>query len=67
MNFYLCDRTSSFYKERPDSGFLLISEYDANGYLTEFEKEGYVFEHVYDSPKPMLGGKVSLYRFNKKG
>ena len=67
VNFYLGDRTSSFYKERPDSGFLLISEYDANGYLPEFEKEGYVFQHIYDSPKPMLGGKVSLYRFNKKG
>lgn len=65
VNFYIGDRMSSFYKRRPDSGFLLIGDNDAAKYLPQFESEGYSFEERYASPRPLLGQPAKVYRFEK--
>ncbi|MBR4388157.1 MAG: glycosyltransferase family 39 protein [Prevotella sp.] len=49
MNFYLHDRVSDFYKEKPGSGFLMIGADDAKTWLPKFQQEGYRFNEVYDS------------------
>ncbi len=66
INFYIGDRMASFYKQRPESGFLLIGNDDAAKYLPEFENEGYVFEERYSTPRPLLGQMSKVYRFEKR-
>ena len=39
---------------------------DAERNLPEFEKEGYQFERVYQSPKPVLRQTAEIYKFIKK-
>ena len=46
-------------------GFLLIGTNDAEKYLPEFEKEGYQFEEVYESPKRVLRQIAKIYKFVK--
>lgn len=65
VNFYIGDRLASFYKKRPQSGFLLIGEQDAEKYLPQFEADGYAFERVYTSPRPLLGQIAQMYRFER--
>lgn len=66
IDFYIGDRISSFYKRRPNEGFLLIGDRDAEKYFPQFEKEGYVFEERYVSPRPLLGQPSKVYRFTKQ-
>lgn len=61
INYYLHDRIGSFYHERPESGFLLTTAYDAEARFAEFEREGYSFEMVYRAPKRGM----ELYRFTR--
>ena len=65
INFYIGDRMSSFYKRRPERGFLLIGDNDAAKYLPMFEDEGYSFEERYVSPRPLLGQPSRVYKFTK--
>lgn len=66
INFYLGNRINNFYKERPKEGFLLLGMKDAEKYLPEFEKEGYQFKLLYQSPKPVLRQTAEVYKFSKK-
>ena len=66
LNFYLHNRLDNFYEKRPSEGFLLIGTNDAEKYLPEFEKEGYQFEEVYESPKRVLRQIAKIYKFVKK-
>ena len=66
LNFYLRNRLDNFYEKRPSEGFLLIGTNDAEKYLPEFEKEGYQFEEVYESPKRVLRQIAKVYKFVKK-
>lgn len=63
IDFYLGDRISSFYKQRPSSGFLLVGDEDADKFFPQFVADGYVFEQRYTTPRPLLGQKTRLYRF----
>lgn len=65
INFYIGDRMSSFYKQRPESGFLLMGDDDAEKYMPQFEAEGYQFEPCYETPRPLLGQNSHVYRFRK--
>ena len=65
LNFYLHNRLDNFYEKRPSEGFLLIGTNDAEKYLPEFEKEGYQFEEVYESPKRVLRQIAKIYKFVK--
>lgn len=65
LNFYLHNRIDNFYQKRPSEGFLLIGTNDAEKYLPEFEKEGYQFEQVYESPKRVLRQIAKVYKFVK--
>ena len=62
LNFYLHNRLDNFYEKRPSEGFLLIGTNDAEKYLPEFEKEGYQFEEVYESPKRVLRQIAKIYK-----
>lgn len=66
INFYLGDRISSFYKQRPDEGFLLMGDDDAAKYMPAFIEEGYQFIPCYATPRPLLGQSSQLYRFYRK-
>ncbi|QIU93790.1 ArnT family glycosyltransferase [Bacteroides faecium] len=66
INFYLGNRINNFYKDRPIEGFLLIGANDAQKYLPKFKQEGYQFELLYQSPKPVLHETAEVYRFTKK-
>lgn len=66
LNFYLHNRIDNFYQKRPSEGFLLIGTNDAEKYLPEFEKEGYQFEQLYESPKPVLRQIARIYKFVKQ-
>ena len=66
VNFYIGDRMASFYKRKPDNGFLLIGDRDAEKYFPQFESEGYTFEERYASPRPMLGQMPHLYKFHRR-
>ena len=66
LNFYLHNRIDNFYQTRPSEGFLLIGTNDAEKYLPEFEKEGYQFEQLYESPKPVLRQIARIYKFVKQ-
>ena len=67
INFYLGNRVGNFYKSRPESGFLLINDFDAKKYLPEFSREGYTFENVYKAPHDNPVHKtLEIYRFDKE-
>lgn len=51
VNFYLHNRIDDFYEKRPQKGFLLISQKDAEQSFPIFEKEGYHFTPHYDVGK----------------
>jgi hypothetical protein len=62
VNFYLGNRIGSFHIEKPQSGFLLISEDDYKLNEKQFASEGYCFEKRYEEPKR----KMQIYHFEKK-
>lgn len=62
VNFYLGNRIGSFHIEKPQSGFLLISEEDFKLNEKQFASEGYCFEKRYEEPKR----KMQIYHFEKK-
>lgn len=64
LNFYLGDRIANFRRCRPSSGYLLITDQDADNYLPSFEAEGYRFELLYTSSRPILRRPGRLYRFS---
>lgn len=66
INFYLGNRIGNFYKDRPSEGFLLLGNDDAKKYLPKFEKEGYLFELIYQSFKPVFRQTAEVYKFTKK-
>ena len=66
VNFYIGDRMASFYKRKPDNGFLLIGDRDAEKYFPQFESDGYTFEDSYALPRPMLGQMPRLYKFHRR-
>lgn len=65
IDFYLGDRVGNFYKDRPASGLLLLSDEDAAAWFPAFEREGYRFEKVWQSPRPLLKQPTSLHRFRR--
>ena len=62
VNFYLGNRIGSFHLEKPQRGFLLISEADFKLNEKQFTGEGYRFEKRYEEPKR----KMQIYRFEKQ-
>lgn len=65
LDFYLGDRIENFRKSNPDSGYLIITDLDAEKWLPKFEAEGYRFTHLYDSSRPVLKRTASLYSFTR--
>ena len=62
VNFYLRNRIKNFHRQRPDSGFLLITRTDALRNLPEFEREGYHFKLRYEADRR----EMQVYAFSKK-
>ena len=64
LNFYLHDRIDNVHNQKPASGYLLIGDEDAQLRMPDFQRQGYHFEHVYDSGlEPVLKQTLHLYRF----
>lgn len=61
-NFYLGNRIGSFHLEKPQKGFLLISEEDFKLNEKQFVKEGYSFEKRYEEPKRHM----QVYSFERR-
>lgn len=66
LNFYLGNRIGNFYQKRPSEGFLLININEAKRYFPEFEKEGYKFKLLYQSPVPVFNRITEVYQFTKE-
>ena len=68
LNFYLHDRVGDFYRQRPQSGILMIGADDLQAWQQKFEKEGYRFTPVWNSgEKRVLKQQLQLLRFEKEG
>lgn len=65
LNFYLGDRIRNFWRERPASGYLLVSDSDAGRWLPQFEAEGYSFTPAGTLTVPPGREPLCLYRFSK--
>lgn len=65
LNFYMRNRIGNFYRERPKSGYLLISPKDAEKYIPEFESHNYRFSLIYDPNVPNDIKAPQLYKFEK--
>lgn len=65
LDFYLGDRIRNFWRERPTSGYLLVSDSDAGRWLPQFEAEGYSFTPAGTLTVPPGRGQLGLYRFSK--
>lgn len=63
LNFYLGDKIRNFVKENPTSGYLLISDEDAEKWLPAFGEDGYKFEKVYTPDRKLMKRHAALYRF----
>ena len=64
LNFYMGDRIDNFHTRKPQSGYLLIGEEDAQLRMPEFKKEGYQFKLLYTSgQEPVLKQTLQLYEF----
>ncbi|MBR1548923.1 MAG: dolichyl-phosphate-mannose--protein mannosyltransferase, partial [Prevotella sp.] len=61
VNFYLRNRIKNFYRQKPDSGFLLITRTDAESSLPRFEKEGYRFRLRHEADRR----EMQVYEFSK--
>ena len=67
LNFYLSDRIDNFHQRKPDSGYLLIGEKDAELRMDDFKKQGYVFEELFTSaPEPVMKQTLHVYKFSRK-
>lgn len=65
LNFYLGDRIRNFWRERPASGYLLVSDSDAGRWVPQFEAEGYSFTPAGTLTVPPGREPLCLYRFSK--
>lgn len=65
LNFYLGDRIRNFWRERPASGYLLVSDSDAGRWVPQFEPEGYSFTPAGTLTVPPGREPLCLYRFSK--
>lgn len=65
LDFYLGDRIRNFWRERPASGYLLVSDSDAGRWLPQFEAEGYSFTPAGTLSVPPGREQLGLYRFSK--
>ena len=66
LNYYLHDRVGDFYRQRPQSGFLMVGADDWKKWHEKFEREGYRFTPVYDSgDKRVMRQQLLLLRFEK--
>lgn len=66
LNFYLNDRIGNFHQCKPEKGYLLIGNQDAELRMDEFRKEGYKFEEVLTSgQEPVMKQTLMLYKFQK--
>ena len=61
LNFYLNNRVHNFYKEKPQSGFLVITHSDYMMCVDGFKKQGYKFKFI----KNWAEFDMDLYQFNK--
>ena len=61
LNYYLNNRVHNFYKEKPQSGFLVITHSDYEMCVDGFNKEGYKFKFI----KNWVEFDMDLYQFNK--
>ena len=66
LNFYMGDRIDNFHLRKPQSGYLLIGDDDAQLRMTDFQNEGYKFKLLYTSDQePVLKQTLQLYEFWK--
>lgn len=65
LDFYLGDRIRNFWRERPASGYLLVSDSDAGRWVPQFEAEGYSFTPAGTLTVPPGREPLCLYRFSK--
>lgn len=65
LDFYLGDRIRNFWRERPASGYLLVSDSDAGRWVPQFETEGYSFTPAGTLTVPPGREPLCLYRFSK--
>ena len=65
LDFYLGDRIRNFWRERPASGYLLVSDSDAGRWVPQFEAEGYSFTPAGTLTVPPGRKPLCLYRFSK--
>ena len=67
LNFYMGDRIDNFHLRKPQSGYLLIGDKDAELRMAEFQNEGYQFKLLYTSgQEPVLKQTLQLYQFWKQ-
>lgn len=67
LNFYLGDRIRNFVKERPASGFLVISDRDAADYMQQFEANGYTLTPLFATEGKLMKEPTHIYRFIRSG
>lgn len=65
LDFYLGDRIRNFWRERPASGYLIVSDSDAGRWVPQFEAEGYSFTPAGTLTVPPGRKPLCLYRFSK--
>ena len=62
VNYYLRNRVRNFVRQKPESGFLLITRGDAQLSLPTFQQEGYRFELRYEADRR----EMQVYAFSKE-
>ena len=67
INFYLQhpNRLGNFYKERPQSGFLLIKQDEYARHKAEFESWGYKMNTVHETSQNVWGTPLCIVKFQK--
>ena len=68
INFYLKhpNRIGNFYKERPQSGFLLIQQEEYLRHEKEFAGWGYELQPVHQTDRKIWGQHLCIIKFNKE-
>jgi len=67
INFYLQhpNRLGNFYKERPQSGFLLIKQDEYAHHKAEFESWGYKMNTIHETSQNVWGTPLCIVKFQK--
>ena len=67
INFYLQhpNRLGTFYKERPQSGFLLIKQDEYARHKAEFESWGYKMNTIHETSQNVWGTPLCIVKFQK--